>query len=1038
MTKTLVLKYPHQLSKSFFLCAFLLAMLFTHLTAQPESTYDIQHFTTENGLSENSVTDLSLDTNGTLWLGTQGGLLKFDGTRFKPCTDIDNKVVIKRITNVITTTKGKTYVRFENNASGYGSLNKDYQLQVDPELKRASLVFFAKQSEPVILDPLLKGCPGFTREDITSRLDYIIRNQYGLSVNDHQLYYVFNDRIEWADTKARLMRKSELHCWIQLSTVVDDLFFGFDDSLNVIAAKDGIRLNALPATAGFKKILAGIKPPMRPSLFKNESNSSILASGNQLWLIQKKNGLLDATLIYSGLDFNYPSNVILYDEAHKILFIGTYTSGFYIAKKNNFKTIVFDSVNQVQNNVYAQIQTDDNTVLMPAYSYNPETGKAIAVKRDIPFFSGLYISADRRLWYSTYNDLVYTDMRLQHADSIPFPQHGSRYPAGSFMEDEQQRLWFVNDNSLGYIDSNKIHYVFNDHPYFTKYKINQVFSYNDDTLWIAFSNGIALFDKKKQQLSTRYLLADNYVRHIYRAKDGSIWIGTYGNGFYRYLNGKFIALPLDKYKHLLFVHSFNEDHNGFFWIPTNNGLFQCLKKDLDDYAINPGKDDIYYYYYKKTGKYTSEYNGGVEPASVFYKKHLLLPTLNGVVSFLPDSVQPYLPNDKIWVEQINVDNHPLALNDSFKLAPDFRRLEISISAPYMGDAVNNIVEYNLPENSNSWYPLDASGTIRYNQLTAGNYHLSIRKRTGFGHNHYTYRTISFTVSPYWYQTWIFRLALVLFLVAIIYWAFRWRTAALNRSKLSLQKMVENRTTELKQTVTELHASQQHLSHVNQVQEKAIAVILHDIQSPLYYIATSAQHFNRHLNQLSHQEIHEYATSLSQSAGEINRFANELLEWLIFNQDHQPLTNDVVHLPVLLQEIKSLYDEISKFRQNTIVIETNSVGQIIADRNKLKLVIRNIVDNANKNSTNGQIILSTYYDPSGNVVITITDNGTGMTAEQLEALQQDMPENTQFFQKGKLGFMLVRDFLKLMNGELKIISEKDKGTVVSIILKPASH
>jgi len=45
--------------------------------------YVIQHYNDENGLPQNSVNDLLFDKNGYLWLGTQVGLVRFNGNSFK-------------------------------------------------------------------------------------------------------------------------------------------------------------------------------------------------------------------------------------------------------------------------------------------------------------------------------------------------------------------------------------------------------------------------------------------------------------------------------------------------------------------------------------------------------------------------------------------------------------------------------------------------------------------------------------------------------------------------------------------------------------------------------------------------------------------------------------------------------------------------------------------------------------------------------------------------------------------------------------------
>src|ERR1700742_1271192 len=51
--------------------------------SDPYNGYSVQHFNDENGLPQNSINDLLFDKNGFLWLGTQVGLVRFNGNSFQ-------------------------------------------------------------------------------------------------------------------------------------------------------------------------------------------------------------------------------------------------------------------------------------------------------------------------------------------------------------------------------------------------------------------------------------------------------------------------------------------------------------------------------------------------------------------------------------------------------------------------------------------------------------------------------------------------------------------------------------------------------------------------------------------------------------------------------------------------------------------------------------------------------------------------------------------------------------------------------------------
>src|SRR6266851_5367399 len=76
---------------------------------EPVSGYTIQHFTDENGLPQNSINDLLFDKGGYLWLATQVGLVRFNGSSFKLYYPDDKPVMESNITVLGKNDKGAIY-----------------------------------------------------------------------------------------------------------------------------------------------------------------------------------------------------------------------------------------------------------------------------------------------------------------------------------------------------------------------------------------------------------------------------------------------------------------------------------------------------------------------------------------------------------------------------------------------------------------------------------------------------------------------------------------------------------------------------------------------------------------------------------------------------------------------------------------------------------------------------------------------------------------------------------------------------------------
>src|ERR1700759_2943646 len=94
-----------------FIITLILSLSVTPALAQsdPYNGYTIQHFSDENGLPQNSVNDLLFDRNGYLWLGTQVGLVRFNGNSFKLYYPDDKPAMESDVTSLARNDSGCLY-----------------------------------------------------------------------------------------------------------------------------------------------------------------------------------------------------------------------------------------------------------------------------------------------------------------------------------------------------------------------------------------------------------------------------------------------------------------------------------------------------------------------------------------------------------------------------------------------------------------------------------------------------------------------------------------------------------------------------------------------------------------------------------------------------------------------------------------------------------------------------------------------------------------------------------------------------------------
>src|ERR1700737_832952 len=99
-----------------FLIFIILSLSVTPALTQSDSSngYSVQHFTDENGLPQNSINDLLFDNEGYLWLGSQVGLVRFNGYSFKLYYPDDKPVMESNVTMLGKNGKGHIYFQTDD------------------------------------------------------------------------------------------------------------------------------------------------------------------------------------------------------------------------------------------------------------------------------------------------------------------------------------------------------------------------------------------------------------------------------------------------------------------------------------------------------------------------------------------------------------------------------------------------------------------------------------------------------------------------------------------------------------------------------------------------------------------------------------------------------------------------------------------------------------------------------------------------------------------------------------------------------------
>jgi signal transduction histidine kinase len=544
---------------------------------------------------------------------------------------------------------------------------------------------------------------------------------------------------------------------------------------------------------------------------------------------------------------------------------------------------------------------------------------------------------------------------------------------------------------------------------------------DNENFWVGGNRNLFRINVKTNQIIRYKYFRDCDVRYLYLDKKNTLWIGTYGKGYFTLRGNTLTKLPLDNKGNLNFVHALLEDSKGNVWITTNNGMLRALKKDLEEY-IDGKQTSVYYRYYsREQGFNTNEFNGGCSPAGLELKDgKLSFPTMDGLVQFYPDSLNEAFPASKIFIDDLLVDDKTVEIKDGFVLPPSFNRLELLISSPFYDNPANQLIEYKLKNFDDKWYSLSSNNTIVYNRLPYGNYELQLRAKTSFDAGYNMTKTLRFTVKPFFYQEWYFKALAVLLLILLILLFFRLRYFILIKKQRKLEHKVQQRTREL--------------VYNNRLKEKLTLLIAHDLQSPLHFLTILARHVHKAAQSKDIESVLEGSEEIKNTTAKIYAFVKEFSLWNMSLNENYRLNKTTFPVNALIEELKQFFEEMLRLKSNTLEINVPRELKINTDRDVLKAILRNVLDNANKYTQNGTILITASKDEQSCLTLSVQDTGNGMTEQQVDKLNyriRQSPSIPAIEKDGRLGFQLIIDFAARLEARLSISSGNKQGTIITI-------
>jgi ligand-binding sensor domain-containing protein/signal transduction histidine kinase/DNA-binding NarL/FixJ family response regulator len=995
------------------------------------------------GMSENFITSLYEDRDGNLWFGTYGGGLScrnvktglFSTYRVTP-TETDDEVSANVIKTIIQDKSGNLWLGTDNGLCLF---------------ENGNFTFYKTK----------KGASNnkiwAIHEDRGGNL--WLGTESGLNLYKNRVFESFEGEKKLAATYIwSLTEDREGNLWIGTNGGLKRLKFG------TITHYTNIFDNMNHSNSAVTKTF--------------QDRSGCLWFGTNEGLIRLQNGVFTSMTEKDCLTDN--SVLAIYEDREGSLWLGTNNG---LNQLRNGTLVSYLPGKGVSNNKIWSVLEDRNGNLW----IGTDDGLCRFRNGQFKFYKTADRSLNHIIWsiHQDLNERIWVGTRgsglyfLEQNRLIPFstrPQLPDRNILSIF-QCRRGYLWIGTENGLCRLENDSI----------TTYTIEDGLSDNyarvihqdrNGNLWIGTNKGLNRMknDHFTQFTQTRAGRPLHFIRSIYEDSDGTMWIGTRGSGLFRLKNNRFDNMTTRSGLYDDTIHKILEDNTGNFWMSCNRGIFRTFRESLNRYCDGKIDEIQCVYYNEDDGMKTRECNGISQPHG--WKSSdgkLWFPTMKGLVMVDPEKLKPNTGVPPVLIEEITADHRKIlppfdAASDLMEFPPGTETLEIRFTALNFLNP-RRIRFMHILDGFDSNWKIGSNvieRKVTYTNLHAGKYTFRVRACNSEGAWNDKEAAISFSLGSYFYQTkWFYLIvALVLLLAGIS--GYQLRVHQLRKREQELENLVDIRTEQLKQANIELEMLIEDLKQANmiaykereaahkanQAKSEFLANMSHEIRTPMNAILGFSEILGK---EISGHLQKRHLEAISSSGKTLLALINDILDLSRIEAGKLDLQNAPINPRFILSEIVEIFA--NKAREKALKlkleIDPNLPETLLMDGLRLRQILFNLVGNAVKFTNSGYIKLSAKVLSSGgssggnsvefvepekfvNLSFSVSDTGIGIPANQqkviFEAFRQREGQQLERYGGTGLGLTITQRLVQIMGGKVSLKSQENEGSTFYVTLE----